>query len=60
MLEALAKQSNQQLMLYCAYGERSAMALKKIITARFENIRHLEGGMEAWIHASGPVKMASQ
>ena len=46
-------------MHYCAYGERSAMALKEITTAHFGNIRHLGGGMEAWIPAGGPVLMAS-
>ena len=29
LLETLARQSDQKLVFYCAYGERSAMALKK-------------------------------
>ncbi len=59
-LEALAKQSDDQIILYCAYGERSAMALKEIRAAGFKNIYHLRGGIDAWINANGPVKPASR
>jgi len=60
LLEALAKQSDDQIILYCAYGERSAMALKEIRAAGFKNIYHLMGGIDAWINANGPVKPASR
>jgi sulfur dioxygenase len=52
------KTHQQQLMLYCAFGERSAMALKELRVAGFKNVRHLGGGIEAWINASGPIDPA--
>jgi len=58
MLQALSQQSDQQLMLYCAYGERSAMALKELRSAGLKNIRHLGGGIDAWINADGPIETA--
>jgi rhodanese-related sulfurtransferase len=60
MLAALSQQSDQQLMLYCAYGERSAMALKELRLANYKNIRHLGGGIDAWINAGGPIEPAPQ
>jgi glyoxylase-like metal-dependent hydrolase (beta-lactamase superfamily II)/rhodanese-related sulfurtransferase len=56
LLAALTQQSSQQLMLYCAYGERSAMALKELRSAGFKNIRHLGGGIDAWVNADGPIE----
>ena len=58
MLAALSQQSDCQLMLYCAYGERSAMALKELRAAGFKNIRHLGGGIDAWVNAEGPIEAA--
>ena len=55
-IQALTHRSKPELMLYCAYGERSAMALKKIQAAGFENTRHLGGGIRAWINANGPIE----
>lgn len=56
LLAALSTQTGQQLLLYCAYGERSALALKELRAAGFRNLRHLGGGMDAWINAAGPVE----
>ncbi|MBT3917186.1 MAG: MBL fold metallo-hydrolase [Rhodospirillaceae bacterium] len=58
MLAALSQQSDCQLMLYCAYGERSAMALKELRAAGFKNVRHLGGGIDAWVNAEGPIEAA--
>jgi len=51
MLAALAKESAKTMILYCAYGERSALALRALIDAGLENVRHLGGGFEAWTKA---------
>ena len=53
ILEAV---SDQQLVLYCAYGERSALALKALHRAGFNHSCHLAGGMDAWINAQGTVE----
>lgn len=56
MLYALSGQSDRPLMLYCSYGERSALALAEMTAAGFTNIQHMGGGMDAWINAHGPVE----
>ena len=56
LLGALSEKPDQQLMLYCAYGERSALALKELRVAGYTNACHLAGGMDAWINAGGPVQ----
>lgn len=60
MLQALTRQSGQQLMLYCAYGERSAMALKELRSTGLKNIRHLGGGIDAWVNAGGAIEPAPE
>ncbi len=49
VLRQLASVTDKKLVFYCAYGERSAMAL---ITCREAGIDcfHLKGGMAAWSH----------
>jgi rhodanese-related sulfurtransferase len=44
-----------QLVLYCAFGERSAMALDSARRHGLRGMRHLEGGMAAWIRANGAI-----
>ncbi len=56
LLSALSNQTGQQLLLYCAYGERSALALRDLKKVGFKNIRHLGGGIDAWINAQGPLE----
>ena len=56
LLETIAIQPDQQLVFYCAYGERSAMALKEIKSSSFQNVQHLGGGMNACIHAGGTIE----
>jgi len=49
VLKVLADGTEKKLVFYCAYGERSAMAL---MAARETGIKcfHLKGGMAAWSH----------
>ena len=56
LLLALSAQTGQQLLLYCAFGERSALALKELRKAGFKNIRHLGGGIDAWINVDAAVE----
>jgi glyoxylase-like metal-dependent hydrolase (beta-lactamase superfamily II)/rhodanese-related sulfurtransferase len=48
-------QADKRLVFYCAYGERSAMALQAAQAAGFTAARHLHGGMQAWKRAGGAV-----
>ncbi len=49
VLSELVQASNKKLVFYCAYGERSAMALSAARDAGLESY-HLKGGMAAWSH----------
>ena len=51
-----AATGDKPILLYCAYGERSALALKFMRGAGFENIRHLAGGIDAWINSGAAVE----
>ena len=52
----LSRKPNQKLLLYCAYGERSALALKQLRSTGLKNTWHLAGGIDAWINAGGPIQ----
>ena len=36
------------VILYCASGARSALAVKTLEALGFDNVAHLEGGLSAW------------
>ncbi len=55
LLHAMATQTGKSLMLYCAYGERSALALKDVKDAGFRNAYHIGGGLDAWKKAGAPL-----
>jgi rhodanese-related sulfurtransferase len=54
-LHELALSSGKQLLFYCAYGERSAMAVRAAQDAGLASTWHLAGGIAAWETAGGPV-----
>ncbi len=54
MLRALADRSAKTMILYCAHGERSVLALRALKDAGMENVRHLRGGFDAWIRDGAP------
>jgi sulfur dioxygenase len=54
LLRGLA--ANQRLLFYCAFGERSAMAVQAAQDARLASACHLEGGIGAWKKANGPLE----
>ena len=56
LLAAIAANPDQEFLLYCAYGERSALAYSAMHEAGLVNTCHLAGGIDAWIKAGGPVE----
>ncbi len=54
LLRGLA--ANQRLLFYCAFGERSAMAVQAAQDTRLTSACHLQGGIDAWKKASGPLE----
>ncbi len=53
LLAALA--AERRLILYCAFGERSALALQACHDAGIGGVRHLGGGVAAWSKAGLPL-----
>jgi glyoxylase-like metal-dependent hydrolase (beta-lactamase superfamily II)/rhodanese-related sulfurtransferase len=47
--------SMQRLAFFCAFGERSAMAVTAAQEAGIGSAFHIEGGIAAWKKAGGPV-----
>ena len=56
LLAALAAESGREILLYCAFGERSALALQDMLAAGMVNARHLKGGIDAWKKAGGAIE----
>jgi glyoxylase-like metal-dependent hydrolase (beta-lactamase superfamily II)/rhodanese-related sulfurtransferase len=48
--------ADRRLLFFCAFGERSAMAVQAAQDAGLTTARHVQGGMAAWTAASGPVE----
>ena len=55
MLLELAKSTSKRIVFYCAFGERSAMAVQAAQDAGLASACHIQGGIEAWRKASGPL-----
>jgi len=55
MLHELAKSTGKRLVFYCAFGERSAMAVQAAQDAGLTAACHIEGGLDGWKKASGPL-----
>jgi glyoxylase-like metal-dependent hydrolase (beta-lactamase superfamily II) len=53
MLHELAR--GRRLLFYCAFGERSAMAVQAAQAAGIANVAHIHGGIDAWKKARGPL-----
>src|SRR5690349_14607515 len=53
MLHELACATGKRLLFYCAYGERSAMALTAALDAGIAGAAHITGGIDAWKKADG-------
>jgi sulfur dioxygenase len=55
MLNELARATGKCIVFYCAFGERSAMAVQAAQEAGLASARHIQGGMDAWHKAGGPL-----
>ena len=58
ILREVAAASGRRIVFFCAFGERSAMAVKAAREAGLANTAHIDGGMDAWKKAGGPVMHA--
>ena len=56
LLHELADATGKQLLFYCAFGERSAMAVQAAQDAGITSARHIQGGIDAWKKAGGAAR----
>ncbi len=54
LLRALG--ANRRVVFFCAYGERSAMAVQAAQEAGITSACHIQGGIAAWKDAGGPIE----
>jgi len=55
VLHELAAATGKRIVFYCAYGERSAIAVQTAQDAGLTSACHIEGGIAAWKNANGPL-----
>jgi sulfur dioxygenase len=54
ILHELAAATGKRIVFYCAFGERSAMAVQAARDAGLASACHIEGGFSAWKRISAP------
>ena len=55
MLHELARATGKRIVFYCAFGERSAMAVQAAQDSGIASACHITGGIDAWKKADGPL-----
>jgi sulfur dioxygenase len=55
MLHELAAATGKRILFYCAFGERSAMAVQAAQDSGLKTACHIQGGIDAWKKANGPL-----
>ena len=55
MLREVAGATGRRIVFFCAFGERSAMAVTAAGAAGLGNTAHIAGGIDAWKKAGGPL-----
>lgn len=46
---------SKRVILHCASGGRSALAVRTLQTMGYENVAHLDGGFDAWKESGKPT-----
>lgn len=49
---------DKRVILHCASGGRSALAVRTLMELGYTNVAHLDGGFNAWAAAGQPVEEA--
>jgi glyoxylase-like metal-dependent hydrolase (beta-lactamase superfamily II)/rhodanese-related sulfurtransferase len=55
LLHKLGTKADRRMLFYCAFGERSAMAVQAAQDSGLKTASHIQGGIDAWKKACGPV-----
>ena len=56
LLCQLVSSTGKQLLFYCAYGERSALAVEAAKEHGVKHVSHIIGGIDAWRKAGAPLE----
>jgi glyoxylase-like metal-dependent hydrolase (beta-lactamase superfamily II) len=56
LLNEIARSTGKRLVFYCAFGERSAMAVQTAQEAGLTKSCHITGGIDAWKKMGGPLE----
>ena len=56
MLRYETAQGGKRIVFYCAFGERSTLAVKTAQEAGLDNVCHVVGGIDAWASAGGTLE----
>jgi rhodanese-related sulfurtransferase len=57
VLHKLATTGGRRILFYCAFGERSAMAVQAAQDAGLFSAAHIAGGLDAWKKGHGPIEL---
>ncbi|HEY8287667.1 MAG TPA: rhodanese-like domain-containing protein, partial [Acetobacteraceae bacterium] len=57
LLHELVATTGRKLLFFCAFGERSAMAVSAARQAGLGSVCHIHGGIDAWKKAGGAVTL---
>jgi len=57
-LHELARSGSKRLLFFCAFGERSALAVQAAQDAGLSSSCHIQGGIDAWKKAGGIVQQS--
>jgi rhodanese-related sulfurtransferase len=55
ILHELAAATGKRIVFYCAFGERSAMAVQAAQDGGLSSACHIDGGFDAWKRINGPL-----
>jgi rhodanese-related sulfurtransferase len=55
-LERIVRDAGGRILLMCQSGNRATQACRKLVNAGLSSASVIEGGMNAWIAAGGPVE----
>ena len=56
LLREMAETAGRRLIYYCAFGERSALAVQTSEGMGLKDVYHLVGGIAAWKDADGDIQ----
>tara|TARA_R110000868_G_scaffold124779_2_gene329644 strand:+ start:13156 stop:13518 length:363 start_codon:yes stop_codon:yes gene_type:complete len=55
-IEELCPKLNQEIVIYCGGGTRSALSCESLQRMGYENVKSLAGGFRSWSDAKFPVE----